>query len=79
MASGTRYYRAFLTRLTSPVECREVAVRLKGARVAPDSKGFTLTWYRALTWYFHCVSSLRMHLEPRIAVGTRRGGSLAAW
>ena len=28
------------------------------------SKGFALTWYRALTWYFLCVSSLRTHLEP---------------
>ena len=42
------------------------------------SKGFALTWYRALTWYFLCVSSLRTHLEPWIANGTRGRGSLAA-
>ena len=43
------------------------------------SKGFALTWYyRSLTWYFLCLSSLRTHFEPRNAVGTRRRGSLAA-
>ena len=34
------------------------------------SKGFALTWYRALTWYFLRVSSLRTHLEPWTASGT---------
>ena len=42
------------------------------------SKGFVLTWNRALTWYFLRVSSLRTHLEPWTAVDTRGRGSLAA-
>jgi len=42
------------------------------------SKGFALTWYRALTWYFLCLSSLRTFLEPWTAVDTRGRGSLAA-
>ena len=42
------------------------------------SKGFALTWYRALTWYFLRLSSLRTHFEPWKAVGTRGRGSPAA-
>jgi len=42
------------------------------------SKGFALTWYRALTWYFLRLSSPRTHFEPWTAVGTRGRGSLAA-
>jgi len=42
------------------------------------SKGFALTWYRALTWYFLCLSSLRTHFKPWKALDTRGRGSLAA-
>jgi len=38
------------------------------------SKGFALTWYRALTWYILRVSSLRTHFEPWTAVVTLGGG-----
>jgi len=43
------------------------------------SKGFALTWYRALTWSLFRVSSQRTHFEPWTAVSTRERGSLAAW
>ena len=40
------------------------------------SRGFSLTWYRALTWYFlRVMSSLRTHLEPWTAVDTPGRGS----
>jgi len=47
-------------------------------RSAASSKGFALTWYRALTWYFLHVSSPRTNFEPWKAVGTRGRGSLTA-
>jgi len=43
-----------------------------------SSKGFALTWYRALTWYFLRLSPPRTHFKPWKAVGTRGRGSLAA-
>ena len=42
------------------------------------SKGFALTWYRALTWYFLRLSPPRTHGKPWKAVGTRGRGSFAA-
>ena len=47
-------------------------------QVRKRSKAFALTWYRALTWYFLRLSSLRTYFEPWKAVGTRGRGSLAA-
>jgi len=43
-----------------------------------NSKGFALTWYRALTWYSLRLNPPRTHFEPGKAVGTQGRGSLAA-
>ena len=58
---------------------RSIYVCTVGTRpINLSSKGFALTWYRALTCYFPRLSSLRTHFEPWKAVCTRGRGSLAA-
>jgi len=55
-----------------------IVLRPTAGAANTSSKGFALTWYRALTLYFLRVSSLRTHLELWTAVDTRGRGSRAA-